>query len=127
MHIVIDYCNLFVSTSPFALSVPNHLLLLHSYYLFQIDISFEDIFFHVLLFFIFSQLCFFSYYFALRDTMLFYAMLSYHPSILYSPFPQHHPSLYQTISRLINHILLCDRYSHPRCTYVHYFIFTILI
>lgn len=62
------------------------------------------------------------FYFALCD-----AMLSYHPSLLYSPFPQHHPSLYQTVSGFSNHTLLCDRYSHPRCTYVYYFIFTSLI
>ena len=130
MHIVIDYCYIFVFILPFSDTIN---LLFHSYFVFEIDISFEDIFFLIPLFFLIFLHPFFVLFcsvlrYAMRSyPILSYPILSYHPSLFYSPFPQHHPSLYQTISRLSKHILLCDGYSHPRCTVVYHFIFTMLI
>jgi hypothetical protein len=171
VHIVIAYCYIFIFILPFSAAIN---ILLYSCFLFEIDNSFEYIFFLILhLFHLFILLfCTISRYamlcYAIRcdamrcDAMLSYPILSYpilsypilsypilsypilsypilsypilsypilsyHPSILFSPFLQPHLTLYQTISGLSNHTLLCDRYSHPRCTYDYYFDFTVPI
>jgi hypothetical protein len=86
MHIVIDNCYFFVSNFP--LSFPINLLL-HSYFLFEIDISFEDIFFLILLFFFFFSYCSVLFCAMRCDAMLSYPIIP-PSSTLHSPNTIHH-------------------------------------